>query len=80
MRCTVARALVRIYQGGSLDDAQKKQILAQRNWITAEHRDNSTHTDRGHDDKVACSSMHQDTHVDTRRPHIDQTIGVDFPL
>jgi hypothetical protein len=92
VRKRAASALVTMYKSGKIDEKHKQLILAQRDKITAGHRDQSSHRDfppQPHYDKDctgAFGGVHNDrparrSHVDQRSgAHTDQGIGIDFPL
>lgn len=63
VRQAAARALVAIYQAGSLDEASKARVLGQRDVMTRFHSD--------HDTGCVGDNSHE---------HIDEGIGVDFPV
>lgn len=75
-----ARALVKIYQSGELDDTHKQLILDQRSAMTAKHSDGQPHTDKRthHDGGASCNSY--DCHDDWTGKHSDRGIGIRFPL
>ena len=85
-----ARALVKMYHSGRLDEKHKKLILAQRAAIIEQHRDSTGHTDQTHDDKMCYlggAPKHTDRMIkggsgehSDHSGHSDAGIGVEFVL
>jgi HEAT repeat protein len=75
-RRSAAEALVRLYLSKKLDEQMIQLIVAKRESIAAPHTDKSEpHYD--HDREYATESC--DSHID-RTEHVDEGIGVNFPL
>lgn len=73
VRERAAEGLARMYRGGRLDEISKERLLTERSVIQSPHRDGPY--GRHHDEGTRGCFSHDDF-----RYHVDQGIGVDFPL
>lgn len=80
VRLLAAEVLVNLYRSGSLEESQKRLIVAQRPQITAKHTDGQaivSHYSETTRDQYGDCGQHTDHDV---LGHQDLGIGIDFPI
>ncbi|MBN1454376.1 MAG: HEAT repeat domain-containing protein, partial [Anaerolineales bacterium] len=85
MRQTAAQALITMYKTSQLDQGQREIIAALRDRIIQKHTDSASslsHRDSHSDYSGGSCPAWEPPHTDTWDgwPHMDNGIGVDFPL